>query len=490
MGKQLIVSFVLILLTITAFSDEKVDFRYIDQRTYEAYEARQWDTVIHYGKLGLKNKIDYYYLRVRLGVAYYAIEDYMFASDHFEKALAFNADSKFAYNYLISCYIFSGRQAEADIMISKLGIHERRALNLRRPSFIDKTYIEAGPALTDNYSRNGNEDLMGKGNLYGEQDLYGNNLYFHVGLGINVAKRLKIYLGYSNLNINKRRIVQYTTLEPYRSGTTYYDWGYEYNYDYPVREHEKSFDYTVKQNELYLNALITLKNGWSITPAFHLLNVGFDKMNVKYNGELFTDTAYYVYETEYAQLFQYLKDRYKFPTKDTSYYDYVVSLSANKIISHFNIGINALFSSLNGQYRQQFGCTLTYYPLGNLKIYGQSRVTGLLEENSSRLVIGQMIGVKASKNMWVEGFASLGDLANMSEENAFIVYNQTDKINFKAGGNIIFTISDMIKLSLRYQLYQKEGEILFYLTPGPENYTYRKTTYLNHQIIGGITWNL
>ena len=58
----------------------------VDAQTYSLWQKKDWNGLIAAGKKALKADIDFYYLRVRMGIAYYEKKNYHMALLHFEKA--------------------------------------------------------------------------------------------------------------------------------------------------------------------------------------------------------------------------------------------------------------------------------------------------------------------------------------------------------------------------------------------------------------------
>ncbi len=55
--------------------------------TYQYYLEQKWDSIIIIGKQAIKSDIDFYYLRYRMGRAYFQTENYALAILNFEKFL-------------------------------------------------------------------------------------------------------------------------------------------------------------------------------------------------------------------------------------------------------------------------------------------------------------------------------------------------------------------------------------------------------------------
>jgi hypothetical protein len=91
------------------------DFSYYNDRTYALYEAGQWDELVTAGRAALRADFDFFYLRLRLGIAYYQLGKYGLAANQFYAARRWNANDPLTLEYLYYSLVFSGRFAEARI---------------------------------------------------------------------------------------------------------------------------------------------------------------------------------------------------------------------------------------------------------------------------------------------------------------------------------------------------------------------------------------
>jgi len=117
----------------------------------------------------------------------------------------------------------------------------------------------------------------------------------------------------------------------------------------------------------------------------------------------------------------------------------------------------------------------------------------LFQEGKSNLIFQQVIGGRVLPGLWLEGSAIIGDLTNANLMNGFIVYNNTDKINYRLGANLVYSITKNIDISLIYQFFNNENVQIYYSqAPGDPSQPVQLVTdynnYQTHTIIGGITW--
>jgi hypothetical protein len=77
-------------------------------------------------------------------------------------------------------------------------------------------------------------------------------------------------------------------------------------------------------------------------------------------------------------------------------------------------------------------------------------------------------------------------MINYTENNGFIVYNVTDKMAYKLGGNILMYLSEKIELSLRYLVISTEYKI--FSGNSLEGNLYETEKLYKHKLIGGFKW--
>ena len=479
---------ILFLAPVIAFPQDTVDFVSLDKTTYEFYQQGKWEELIHWGKKGLKSGFDYYYLRARLGVAYFNQGRYFFAAPQFQKSLKFDNQSSFSNEYLYYSLLYSGQSNEADKLKMKLAPSVQSQMD--NASILKSLYFETGPTFSNAYGDNGKRNLIGRAGIYGEANLYGNNYYAHLGLDFRLTGGITWYLGYSYLIQEKRNDIQYTTTDLNRVNTIYYDWGYENIYAEQVRYNAVEHKYAIHQNEFYSNLVIPIGNGWRIIPAFHLIHDSYNPLLLKFSPVESSDTGSYIYADSTYNLFNYFEARYIQEQRDTSYYNYQAYLGITKQCNWLNIGLSAAYSNFDGRNQQQYGLAFTYYPSGKLNYYGTTVFKALIQEDYAQGFVYQKFGMKIIEKTWLELFGSYGDMSKMSEQHAFVIYNLVGKINYRLGTCLIISIKKHVELSLRYQFLDRESIRLQFLSGQRGDIQMNTISYQTHQIFGGIKWKL
>lgn len=449
-GLIIILSFFSLQLS---FSQDQINFKSINDSTYSYFVQKKWNDLILLGKEALNNNIDYFYLRMRIGIAYFEKHNYRQAIQHLEKAGNFNSGDESTMVYLYYSYVLSGRTADANIYAKLMPDELHKRLNITN-KLINNVYIEGGMSTSDNLKKNKKNDVDGISNIYGEADLIKNSTYAHAGAKFILSPHLNMYIGYTYLNISKLKQIQ--------QNEALKDWD----------------DYNLQQDAVYINCDIHMKNGFTLTPAYHYLNVGFETIYADTNSDL----AFHPVSKQ-----------------TVSFNDYASSLALTKDVSYFTIGINAGLSKLNNNRQIQLGATFVYYPLGNLNLYSISSLTNWSQTPKNvikphpgkgpppslkRFIFSETIGFKLYKNSWLELSASFGEIENFSEKNAYVVFNNAGTIKHKYGAALILPLIDHFEFSIRYTYFEN---VLLNLQNTNQN-TFISHKFINQSFIGGLKW--
>jgi tetratricopeptide (TPR) repeat protein len=174
---RLIVILGLLLLAPTVKSQ---DFVSVDKETYKLYLDKQWDELIRAGRLGLKQDNDYYYLRMRIGIAFYEKKNYKASQIHFRRALELNEGDPVASEYLYFAYLLAGQTQQAEVLAKDFTPYLEEKVNIAADKFADIFSVEYL------YNFNDTEDILSNPENYFSGLPYGYQL---------------ITLNFSNLNV-------------------------------------------------------------------------------------------------------------------------------------------------------------------------------------------------------------------------------------------------------------------------------------------------
>ncbi len=115
----------------------------VDSTTYQLYVKSAFKSLIQQGKEAIRNNVDFYYLRLRLGEAYYYEQQPLVALQHFKKALEFQPSDAYAKKWLVEVYALLGWAEETKTLLATLDLttQQLNAYKIGKEKLIN---IEAG----------------------------------------------------------------------------------------------------------------------------------------------------------------------------------------------------------------------------------------------------------------------------------------------------------------------------------------------------------
>jgi hypothetical protein len=204
----------------------------VEKKTKELTVNKNWDELIALGRQALQQDIDYFYLRLRLGIAFYEKKQYRAATTHFEKALAFNSSDELAQEYLYYSLIFSERFDEANNLMSQFNNDLLRKVAAKKPSAVSVVAAEGAMKVSS------------------RSDLFDPAYYFQFGLGHTVANKFSLF----------HAVTRYS-------------------------QSESRGD--ISQWQYFLQAGIPTKKGWTFAPAIHLVKLDYVGTSITINKTYF-----------------------------------------------------------------------------------------------------------------------------------------------------------------------------------------------------------
>jgi len=444
MFKRIVITTFLFFLVLSLRSQEVINLSTVDQKTYSLWAQKDWDKLIVEGKKGINKGIDFFYLRMRMGIAYYEKANYHMAIKHFEKAYAMSSQDELLKEYLYYSYLFSGRKTDASKIASGFTHALKEKTGTNNQPFIDRldlTYnynFQGDPSVTDNFSAINIDPLVN-----GSQFISKGHQYFNLSLQHDFSPGFSVYHAYSNL---KKTDFVYSQID----GVS-----------------ETISNSEAQLHQYYISGNIRLSKGLNMALGLHYINLQIP-----------------VEKTEFRQgnTYSYIEN--------SSVNDYLLFLTLYKNLNYVTIGAAGYYAELNDNQQLQGDVLITLYPFGNLNLYSVSTFslqseTYFNNNKVSRLIFDQQIGFKVSRYLWMEGYASFGDMHNLIKADGFVVFNGIGTIKNRYGGRLIIPLKSGFEIRLDYTLYKNESS--FTLSDGS---MYLNTiNYTNHSITGGIKWN-
>ncbi|MFL5752622.1 MAG: tetratricopeptide repeat protein [Bacteroidia bacterium] len=391
----LILVFILSFICSGMKAQDSLDSYTVDKRSYDLYQEKKWKELISFVDQALKQDHDYYYLRMRIGIAHYELGNFIAAQKHFEKALEFNSGDELVLEYIYFCYLFSYRFEEARNLSRKFPPALAEKLKTADASPIAYALVEAGQKVADSTR------LLGRGH------------YAHVGLSHYVSNRFSLYHAF-----------------------TYYSQGFG-------DSHKMSGKLT--QLQYYISANVPLKNNWQVAPAFQWLTKTTALRILPAPPP----------PPPPGQPFPKLPEA-KDSTVQDNYF--VGSFNLKKIFSKFDLSFSTTVSSVFGANQFQHGLSASYYPLKKRKLIAGCNAYMHTEDSysSANFCFVPFLYVNPVKRLAFT-FSYLNNTGgkNAVENNGYIVNNSSDLTTSRWSGIATVNITKQFDL---YGLYQFENK--------------------------------
>ncbi len=461
--------------------------QYYDSITYAQYINQDWEGVIETGTEALNLWIDFYYLRMRIGIAAYNLEYYLMASENFTAALKFEPESHLAEEYLYYSYIFSGKQHQANWLWPELSIETRNKIN-DKPKIISKIFAGGGVVSSNNFSKNDTWFIDNGDTLPGSSLLTGNKTDIYAGLVINLSHDLSLTSGFNKLKVQKRVDYQYQESPATLDSIVNYSWGYQNYYSEKEKNYRVSFPDEIDQSELYLDLRYQYNRimSFSIISNIVFISTGFQLPDTTVVTQHLIESKAYEENPVYVD---YEYDNISFGKIDSSFVNYLAGINVEADFGRVvtNAFINWSDFNLGKQFNINLGALYYINRKGNF--YGGSEINFFHEKNDyigteNRFIFTQKLGGNIFNRFWSEGYITFGNLRNSSAEKGYIIYNQVDNTQTNAGITLSYYLFDNLSVNLFYKYIVYEG--LFIDSSDDENIEYYN--YQSQNIFGGIVW--
>ncbi|MFD2200753.1 hypothetical protein [Shivajiella indica] len=446
MYRQLTLTFVLFYVLAFGHVNAQQSLPQVDSLTYQLYLKKSWTELIQVGNKAIRNEIDYYYLRVRMGIAFFEKANYHEAIRQFEIARSMNNSEAYLLEYLYYAYLFSGRSSEAKLVASEFDLYLKRKTgteNIQLLSNLDFAYnyiSQADPSIIENFKA----DIPSEVN--GSQFIPDNSTYYYVGLGLDFSSKFNLYQGYSYLQVN--------------------------HLAYSQSEGEPNLDknYTSTLHQYYLAGNMLLDKGLTLLGGIHFIRRLFPVSETIISGPPGPPVETTV-------------------TTNMGENDINGFLSIYKRFNKVTFGASYYRGSLGNFIQNQIDAKVILYPFGNLNFYTYSTISFHQQEfgqgNSIlNIILDQQIGLKTTLWLWIEGYGTFGNMNNFFMNDGLMVFNRMDNIRQRLGGRLLLLPNGKLKLTIDYSLFQNESE--FFPVLGGESFNLQ--SYKSQAITGIISW--
>ncbi len=431
----------LLLVQLSLFSQNQLDFGTIDKKSYDAYMSGDWQEVLYQGKLAKKAGIDYYYLNYRIAIASFQTNDYLNAIYHSEKALSqnsFASNDTILIKTLYLSYLYTKNLRGADAI--KKYHPDSLIRSKKNCKFIKQIYVEGGFSFSENIT----DKAFKERRLYyfKEIDQFQDQNYYNADIQGFISPSISYQIGFTGMEIGRYRFYKnfLDTLEN----------------DYKVKQTYLFFGLNYDSKRFYFNPSINLS--------------GFDYNTVQKTGND-PNTSINIFDT------------LSFQEKNM-----ILSLRSGVKFRKAYLGLLAGYSDLNQTTQMQLGTELIYFPLGSFRTYLVTNILGHWEDGVANLLFRQKIGFRASPKVWLEMDLKLGKFINAYLDNGYYVYNVRDDIRSIIDLKFILLLSERLELNIVFQQQFKENFMNSYPTVFDQTIESTSYQFQQYNLIGGIKW--
>jgi len=422
MNKTYLLLFAFLSLPFTLLFAQQTDLKTTyNEETYAQYLEENWTDLVATGNEALDKGVDFYYLRIRMGIAYANQKNYRKAILNYKKAIEFVPNDPVAQEYLYYAYLYASQKNTARLYAANLPVSLRKKIKPENLPVFGNIYMETGLAFA-NYDVENISLPSSSSDYFSEIFTRKSQSYFNMNLLFNVAQSVSVSFAYTGLGIKS-----------------------EHQYKVQGRDLEKE-DLTVKQSDFSLAVNVHNASGLTLSPFFHNVNTSLSLTEVEY------DTAAYDLEPG-------IEIDFGRSVSTLQWNDQLLGFGATKRMGMLDLATSLSYSWLGETSQRQVNARLTYLPKGNYNLYFTPELRFFNEDQSSRMIYKLALGGRLSDRLWGETAFTYGNLQRTHENFGAIVYNLPDKTVYKADAVLNLAFTNGVSLSLRYQLTRKESPL-------------------------------
>jgi len=477
------------LLLSARFSvSQNRDFIQHDSTLYANFIQENWHQVLTQGNQMIELGYDYYYLHLRLGIAAYNLERYLLARSHFQNVLLFYAKDPVAKSYLYGTYLLLNQKNEAGMISYSLPSSEKKSWKVPVGFNIESLHLDMG---TQHYNHQHSIDfntISGRDHFYGQSRECDQQTFWDAGIRFQFSQAVKAYFGIQKIHIRANDVFAYQNYNLVRDSIVAEDWGESYYYSVDSSQQIQRFAHQIGQQSYYGQLNFGINDNFSLTAALHVIQWDQTQTQAEVVDTFASDTAYYYFDGSETSFFEMPISRLEFNAYSLKSTEWVFYLGTQIQSRIGETGISASIAQISAQEYLQFNFGQTYYPFGNLKLYGNSTVSFISGNQRNDWLFSQSFYLKVYKQNWIEATWSHGNHSSFNSGNAYLVYNTPYESKNRINTVLHAQLSKHLKLRLSYSWL--EGRHSFTSTDREnESLSEGYLPFQSNLITGGIQWN-
>ncbi len=433
--KRLIILLVIFPLLLKTGYSQRMSVVEADKLTYDYYLKGQWQQLIKTANEALKQGIDFFYLRTRLGIAYYNRGQYRLAIKHFRKALQWYPKDKVILEYLYYSYLLGGQLADANKLIYDMPIDLRNKLLKKTDKNLQSWQVYYSALQVRNPDALRFTDIDGDYNIKGEQTIsYGTNVP-------TFEASWRTFTGYNVLQLNF------------------------YAFDNLYRLQENGG--TVEENPLYIREFPV--NFIRVSSINHRLDLMWNIATLVGTSKKTAEVT--ISRGRWSQRATVLQT--------TPIFDFVASAGIKYKLPRMDFSAVASAQLYSFQPNLQLTLTPAFYPLGSTSLYLSPGLTVKqdLKQTQYLALISAGIGIK--QRLWISAEYWKGQMGYFNTGMGTLIFNDEENILSKAAVNITYQFKKWAIYG-SYNIYNKERFIRYQDNAGnilTRPYTYQADVF-------------
>ncbi len=418
----------------------------VDSVTWQLYSDQQWEPLYEEAQKAFKEKIDFYYLRVRAGVAAWELKKYRPAVRHFQKVLENSPGDEFVNSYYYSALVLAGREEEANALADQLPEDMLDRLQIKRKEFVHSVTLETLLSSNGNHLPLTNENIDNEGSYSNYRSVLDQMWYKNLGLDHHLGPRFNLYHSFSHIGIDRTQHFQ-------SSVNQLNDWE----------------ETNTSQYQYFIQGRLIPREGWQAS-------LSYSKVWGK---------GYYHYPD-----YNTIPGLLFFPRQSYEINDKMVTLGISREMTFLRPRLSFTMGEISGFRQTQVNGQIIFYPLGNLHFYLLSE--GAYHTDKSRehptTILTQKAGIKTGP-FWLIGEGTFGTFKNFSSGDGLVIYNMPETVRGMYGLTLwVPLFKYKMNMSVRALLSEKTGMTFVY--SDAVTYQTKNYNFTDQSLLISLKWNL
>lgn len=393
--KKYSLSLLLLFLLLRLSAQDTFDASSVESTTYQLYLDRQWKPLIEYSEKAIQAGYDYYYLRIRTGIACYETANYRKATLHFRRSLEFSAGDETACRYLYFAYLYAGQYEEARKFSRGIDSTIRCDMGIAKLSTVSFINVEAGIKASDSSAK------------------FNPGLYTQFALQHYVANRFSLL-----------------------HALTYYG--------------QNEYRFNISQFQYYLGAGIPLRNNFFLSAGAHVLYTGSSYTETTYTDSTIHRPGPHPGAPPRPDTVVSVIHSNKITQEG---YGFITSANIIKRSTYFDVGAGITLAYLDTTNQYQCQANVAYYPFGNQKFSAGAYAYLHTEDYFGKTCFGisPFVSSYLNNKLFVSANILFNRGNNITEYSGYLVNNSFDLTRSR------FMLSASYRIAKKFYLYASYG---------------------------------